>query len=82
MDDIYTFGQKPYIPADPTDESITRFVQNIGILLFTAVKCTILGGFILLKSIVFLFVPVPSKNIQNKIALVQFITFNFRFRAK
>lgn len=71
MDDIYTFGQTPYIPADPLDPTIARFVQNICILLITGVKCTIIGGFILLKSIVFLFVPVPSKSIQNKVALVQ-----------
>lgn len=71
MDDIYTFGQKPYIPANPLETSIVRIVQNICLFLLTGVKCTILGGFIILKSIIFLFVPVPSKNIQNKVALVQ-----------
>lgn len=70
MDDIYTFGQKPYIPADPLQRSVLRSGKNVLLFLLTSVKCSVFGIFILLKSIVFLFIPLPTKDIQNQVALV------------
>lgn len=71
MDDIYTFGMKHYVPAAPVERSIIRTLKNILFVLATSVKCTVFGVFLLIKSFVLLFVPLPTKNIQNQVALVR-----------
>lgn len=71
MEDIYTFGKKRYEPAVPLEASIISIVQNAVIVLATIVKCSVIGVWILVKSFVLMFIPRPSKNIQNQVAMVR-----------
>lgn len=71
MDDLYSFGNIRYIPADPIKRSIFRTVKNVLHVLFAVVKCTVLGIFIIIKAIVLLVIPSSSKDIQNQVALVR-----------
>lgn len=79
MEDLYSFGEEKYIPADPIQRSILRFVKNVAIVVVTAVKCTVLGIFIIFKSLLFLIIPRFSKDIQYHVALVRYHQSNFLF---
>lgn len=70
MEDIYTFGQKRYEPAVPLELSIITTVQDTFLVLATIIKCSVIGVWILVKSFAFIFIPMPSKNIQNQVAMV------------
>lgn len=72
MDDLYSFGKRKYIPADPINRSILRFVKNVLFVFLTTVKCTVFGVFILIKSLIFMVIPELDKDIQNQVALVRF----------
>lgn len=74
MEDLYSFGKTKYIPADPLQRSVFSFVKNVVIVLFATVKCTVLGIFIIAKSLLLLFVPSFPKDIQNQVALVRNLT--------
>lgn len=78
MDDLYSFGKKKYIPADPIQRSATRTVKNVLFVLYLSVKCTVLGIFVIIKSIIFLVIPRFSKNIQNQVALVGFFLIGIK----
>lgn len=43
--------------------------------LFTIGKCTIYGLWIIIKSIILIVLPLPTKNIQNQVALVKYVHF-------
>lgn len=77
MEDLYSFGKKKYIPANPIQRSLLRFVKNVAIVAVTAVKCAFLGILIIFKSILFLIVPRFSKDIQYHVALVRYHQSNF-----
>lgn len=93
MEDIYTFGKKRYEPAKPLEVSFTSTVQDVATVLAAIVKCSVIGLWILVKSLVFTFLPTPAKDIQNQVAMVRdvrrprmrcrwfFFFFVFRFRA-
>lgn len=72
MDDLYSFGRSKYNPADPIQRSIFRYLKNVSLVLYTFVKCTFFGIFIILKSLLFVFIPRSWKDIQNQVALVSF----------
>lgn len=71
MDDLYSFGKAKYIPADPLQRSVFPIIKNVLLVLFSTVKCTFFGIFIILKSLLFSFIPRFPKNIQNQVALVR-----------
>ncbi|XP_031626039.1 17-beta-hydroxysteroid dehydrogenase 13-like [Contarinia nasturtii] len=70
MDDLYSFGKTKYIPADPINRSIFRIVKNVLLVFFAALKCTVLGVFIIIKAIILFVIPKFAKDIQNQVALV------------
>ncbi|XP_055322844.1 17-beta-hydroxysteroid dehydrogenase 13-like [Sitodiplosis mosellana] len=70
MDDLYSFGKYRYIPAEPLKRSIFRTAKNLLLVLFATVKCTVLGVFILIKSLILFIIPRFSKDIQNQVALI------------
>lgn len=72
MDDLYSFGASKYIPAEPLQQSVFGVLKNVAIVLFATAKCTFLGIFIILKSLLFVFIPRFSKDIQNQVALVRY----------
>lgn len=71
MDDLYSFGKKTYIPADPIQRSALKFVKNVLLVLYASVKCTVLGVFITIKSLLLFVIPHFDKDIQNQVALVR-----------
>lgn len=71
MDDLYSFGKKAYVPADPIQRSAIKLVKNVLIVLYATVKCTVLGVFVLIKSLLLIIVPRFDKDIQNQVALVR-----------
>lgn len=70
MEDLYTFGKTKYVPADPIEHSVSRFVKNVLLVLYTTAKCTFLGILVIVKSLVFLIIPRSEKDIQFQVALV------------
>lgn len=72
MDDLYSFGKIKYIPADPIQRSIFRYVANVLLVSYTVIKCTVLGILLALKALVLLVIPQSSKDIQHQVALVWF----------
>lgn len=87
MDDIYLFGRKKYVPAEPVDKSVLRTLKNIFFVLISSVKCAVIGIFIIFKSLLFMVIPSTTKDIQNSVALVRskinsltiFLYFGFIF---
>lgn len=75
MDDLYSFGRSKYNPADPIQRSIFQYLKNVSLVLYAFVKCTFFGIFIILKSLLFVFIPRFPKDIQNQVALVRFQMF-------
>lgn len=71
MDDLYSFGKTKYVPADPIKRSIFRSVKNVLLVLFAALKCTILGIFIIIKAVILFVIPKFPKDIQYQVALVR-----------
>lgn len=80
MENLYTFGKEKYIPADELKRSHLKTFKNIGIVVLTAVKCTIFGIFISIKSLLQFCMPLKPKDIRNQVALVRsnnFILISF-----
>lgn len=75
MDDLYSFGKTKYVRADPIQRSLFRFTANILLVLYTVLKCTILGILLALKALMFLVIPQSSKDIQYQVALVRFFEY-------
>lgn len=76
MDNLYTFGKEKYVEADELKRSDLRTIINIIKLVATAVKCTILGIFIIIKSLVWSNLPFTAKDIQYQVALVRYSVFS------
>lgn len=72
MENLYTFGRETYIPADELQRTYLHFVKNILIIVVTAVKCTVLGTFITIVSLLQFILPCRSKDIKNQVALVRY----------
>lgn len=82
MDDLYSFGKKKYVPADPLQRSPIKFVKNVLLVLYATVKCTVLGVFIIIKSILLFIIPRFDKDIQNQVALVRTVYSDSRINTK
>lgn len=79
MENLHTFTK--YISGDELQRSNFGIIKNIIILVATAVKCTILGIYITIKSILRYILPFSSKDIQYQVALVRFseLSFNLHY---
>lgn len=70
MEDIYTFSRRKYEAAQFPEPSLLKTTENLAKTVLAILRLTILGSFILIKSLVFLFLPTPCKSIQDQVALV------------
>lgn len=70
MDDIYTYAQREYLPAEPMPLPKVTVLRNAAIIIETILKALVFGAFIILKRLVYMFIPDAEKNIQDKVAVV------------
>lgn len=70
MEDIYTFERKEYRLAQSKPWTKTIALRYIAKMLEIAVKSIFFGILIVIKSIFYTFIPVKTKDIQFKVALV------------
>lgn len=77
MENLYTFGKEKYIPADELHRTYFQTIKNITTLVLTAVKCTILGIFVTIKSLLQSILPFRPKDVRDQVALVRFIHTKF-----
>lgn len=71
LDDLHTFCKEKYVAADGIQRSYCLTIKNIVILATAAVKCTILGIFITIKSLLRSSSLGSKKDIRNQVALVR-----------
>lgn len=71
QDELHTFGKEKYVAAVKIQRSYSLTIKNILILVTTVVKCTILGIFITIKSLLRINSPGSKKDIRNQVALVR-----------
>lgn len=77
MENLYTFGKEKYIPADELQRTYFQTIKNIITLVVIAVKCTIFGIFVTIKSLLQSILPFRPKDIRDQVALVRFIHTKF-----
>lgn len=70
MDNLYSFGKTKYIAANPIQRSIFRSAANSLLIVYTVMKCIVLGLLLALKTLVFVVIPQSSKDIQHQVALL------------